>query len=94
MPSIAAALALSRQFVQCSVDAAAGRGWVRSTPNPAHRRSVLIELTPDGAATMAAITAREHAVLRDVGGELTDADVEACLHVLRHLHAAVADVAV
>jgi DNA-binding MarR family transcriptional regulator len=27
------------------------RGWIRRTPNPGDRRSVLIEITPDGRAT-------------------------------------------
>jgi DNA-binding MarR family transcriptional regulator len=90
VPTIAGALALSRQFVQRSVDAAAARGWVRTTPNPAHRRSVLIELTPEGAATIAAVRAREHAVLSAVDGNLTAADIESCLRVLRSLHATVA----
>ena len=91
VPTIAASLVLSRQFVQRSVDAAAAHGWVRTAPNPAHRRSVLIELTPEGARTIAAVTAREHSVLRTVGGDLTASDVEACLHVLRSLHTTVAD---
>jgi DNA-binding MarR family transcriptional regulator len=89
VPAIAAALVLSRQFVQRNVDAAAERGWVRAVPNPAHRRSVLIELTPEGARTIAAITARERAVLSGVGGDLTAADIDACLRVLRSLHATV-----
>jgi DNA-binding MarR family transcriptional regulator len=89
VPAIASALVLSRQFVQRNVDAAAARGWVQPVPNPAHRRSVLIELTPEGERIIAAITAREQAVLRTVGGGLTAEDVDACLRVLRSLHATV-----
>ena len=51
---------------------------------------MLIELTPEGARTIAAVTAREHSVLRTVGGDLTASDIEACLHVLRSLHHTVA----
>lgn len=90
VPTIASALALSRQFVQRNVDAALAGGWVRTAPNPAHRRSVLIELTGEGAETIAAVTAREHAVLRTIGGDLTRADIDACLRVLRALHLAFA----
>jgi DNA-binding MarR family transcriptional regulator len=89
VPTIAAALVLSRQFVQRNVDAAAARGWVRAAPNPAHRRSVLIELTPEGARMIAAVTAREHAVLRTVGGDLTADDIDACLRVLHSVHTTV-----
>ena len=89
VPTIAAALVLSRQFVQRNVDAAVERGWVCTAPNPAHRRSVLIELTPEGARTIAAVAAREHAVLRTVGGGLTADEVDACLRVLRSVHTTV-----
>ena len=89
VPTIAAALVLSRQFVQRNVDAAAERGWVRTAPNPVHRRSVLIELTPKGARAIAAVAAREHAVLRTVGGDLTADDIDACLRVLRSVHTTV-----
>ncbi|MFJ9364489.1 hypothetical protein ACIRRA_08755 [Nocardia sp. NPDC101769] len=41
---------------------------------------------------MASTTAREHAVLRGVGGNLTAADIDTCLRVLRHLGEPFADV--
>jgi DNA-binding MarR family transcriptional regulator len=91
VPAIAAALVLSRQFVQRNVDAAAARSWVRSAPNPAHRRSVLIELTPEGERIIAAIIAREQAVLSTVGGDLTAGDIDACIKVLRHLYETILD---
>jgi DNA-binding MarR family transcriptional regulator len=57
------------------------RGWIRRVPNPADRRSTLIEITPDGRAvtdqllpgirtleknTMSALTAAERAHLLDL----------------------------
>jgi DNA-binding MarR family transcriptional regulator len=85
VPRIAEALALSRQFVQRTVDSALDQGLVELRPNPAHLRSSLVALTASGAERIAQVKAREHAVLRAVGGELTGRDVEGCLKVLRHL---------
>lgn len=82
VPQMGRAQSLSRQFVQRMVNDAAGRGLVESIPNPAHQRSSLIRLTDDGRAAIAAVVAREYAVLRRTGGELTDADVAACVRVL------------
>ncbi|MFI8193473.1 MarR family winged helix-turn-helix transcriptional regulator [Streptomyces sp. NPDC085946] len=82
VPQMGRAQAISRQFVQRMVNDAAARGLVESVPNPAHRRSSLIRLTDDGRAAIAAVLAREHALLRETGGDLTAADVSACLRVL------------
>ncbi|GGT23652.1 MarR family winged helix-turn-helix transcriptional regulator [Streptomyces chromofuscus] len=82
VPQMGRAQAISRQFVQRMVNDAAARGLVESIPNPAHQRSSLIRLTAQGRAAITAVVAREHTVLREVGGELTDADVRACVRVL------------
>ncbi|WP_409467962.1 MarR family winged helix-turn-helix transcriptional regulator [Streptomyces sp. HC307] len=82
VPQMGRAQALSRQFVQRMVNDAAARGLVESVPNPAHQRSPLIRLTDDGRAAITAVLAREHGILREVGGDLTDAEVTACLRVL------------
>lgn len=58
---------------------------VATLSNPRHRRSPLITLTEQGRAAMATTSAREHARLRDVRGDLTAADIDTCLRVLRHL---------
>ncbi|MFI9820433.1 MarR family winged helix-turn-helix transcriptional regulator [Streptomyces sp. NPDC052013] len=82
VPQMGRAQSISRQFVQRMVNDAAARGLVESVPNPAHRRSSLIRLTPDGSSEIASVLEREHALLREVGGGLTDSDVTACLRVL------------
>ncbi|MET8570996.1 MarR family winged helix-turn-helix transcriptional regulator [Streptomyces sp. NPDC004783] len=88
VPQMGRAQTISRQFVQRMVNDAAARGLVESVPNPAHRRSSLIRLTEEGRRVTARILGREHAVLRTVGGALTEDDVTACLRVLgRMLHA-------
>ncbi|WP_329335016.1 MarR family transcriptional regulator [Streptomyces sp. NBC_01352] len=85
VPQMGRAQALSRQFVQRMVNDAAARGWVEVTPNPAHQRSSLIRLTEDGQATITAVLAREHTLNRQVGGDLTDAEVRACVRVLTEM---------
>ncbi len=83
VPQMGRGLALSRQFVQRMVNDALDRSWVRALPNPVHQRSSLIELTADGQRTIEAIVQREHTVLSQLGGDLTDADVDTTLRVLR-----------
>lgn len=85
VPQMGQAQSLSRQFVQRMVNDAAARGLTETIPNPAHQRSSLIRLTGDGLAAITAVTAREHALLRRVGGDLTDAEVAACVKVLSRM---------
>jgi DNA-binding MarR family transcriptional regulator len=85
VPQMGRAQALSRQFVQRMVNDAAAHGLVESIPNPAHKRSPLIRLTDDGRAAIDAVTAREHALLRQVRGNLTEADVQTCVRVLTRM---------
>ncbi|CAL9350980.1 hypothetical protein SUDANB6_00467 [Streptomyces sp. enrichment culture] len=82
VPQMGRAQAISRQFVQRMVNDAAEHGLVESAPNPAHRRSPLIRLTGEGRAAITAVLDREHALLREVGGGLTAAEVAACVRVL------------
>lgn len=85
VPQMGRAQAISRQFVQRMVNDAAARDLVEAVPNPAHRRSSLIRPTAKGSAVISAVLEREHLLLREVGGDLTDADVTACLRVLGEL---------
>jgi DNA-binding MarR family transcriptional regulator len=82
VPQMGRAQAISRQFVQRMVNDAAALGLVESVPNPAHRRSAGSATTGRGEETIAAVLDREHRLLREVGGGLSDADVAACLRVL------------
>ncbi|MER6418601.1 MarR family transcriptional regulator [Streptomyces sp. NPDC001137] len=85
VPQMGRILALSRQFVQRMVNDAAEQGWVEAIPNPAHQRSSLIRITDEGRATMTAILGREHHLNRQVGGDLTDAELRATVRVLREI---------
>ncbi|MFI2352604.1 MarR family winged helix-turn-helix transcriptional regulator [Streptomyces sp. NPDC019443] len=85
VPQMGRAQALSRQFVQRMVNDAAAGQLVEIIPNPAHQRSSLIRLTDRGRAAITAVIAREHALLREVDGDLTDAEVTACVRVLTRM---------
>ncbi|GAB2698195.1 MarR family winged helix-turn-helix transcriptional regulator [Kitasatospora kifunensis] len=85
VPQLGRAQSLSRQFVQRMVNEAATRQLVEIIPNPAHQRSSLVRLTDDGSAAINAVLSREHALLREVGGGLTDAEINTCLRVLRQM---------
>ncbi|MFJ6080493.1 MarR family winged helix-turn-helix transcriptional regulator [Streptomyces sp. NPDC092369] len=85
VPQMGRVMALTRQFVQRMVNDAVERGWAETTPNPAHQRSSLIRITDEGTAVITAILAREHALNRQVGGELTEAELRACVRVLKEM---------
>lgn len=86
VPQMGRLMALTRQFVQRMANDAMERGWAEATPNPAHQRSSLIRITDEGVAVITAILAREHALNRQVGGgELTDAELHACVRVLKEM---------
>ncbi|GLY07141.1 MarR family winged helix-turn-helix transcriptional regulator [Actinoplanes sp. NBRC 101535] len=63
VPALADRLDLARQGIQRHVNDLLALGCVESRENPAHRRSVLIALTPAGTATFERIRAAE---LRDL----------------------------
>ncbi|MFB6637245.1 MarR family winged helix-turn-helix transcriptional regulator [Streptomyces chartreusis] len=85
VPQMGRLMTLTRQFVQRMVNDALARGWAETTPNPAHQRSSLIRITDEGRAVITAILAREHALNRQVGGELTEAELQACVRVLKEM---------
>lgn len=92
VPQMGRAQSLSRQFVQRMVNDATASGLVELADNPAHRRSRLVRLTERGSTAIAAVTAREHDLLSQVGGGLTGPDVDACVRVLDRMLAALDDV--
>lgn len=92
VPHMGRSQALSRQFTQRMVNEAAARGLVEAVPNPAHKRSRLIRLTPDGSRLVTTVLDRERAALRPAAADLTDADFDACARVLSRLSLLLDDV--
>ncbi|MCD7445098.1 MarR family transcriptional regulator [Streptomyces lincolnensis] len=85
VPQMGRVMTLTRQFVQRMVNDALARGWVETTPNPAHQRSSLIRITDEGETVITTILTREHELNRQVGGDLTDAELRACKRVLKEM---------
>ncbi|UZJ31571.1 MarR family winged helix-turn-helix transcriptional regulator [Streptomyces endophytica] len=82
VPQLARTMGLDRQPVQRWVNHAAELGLVVTAPNPAHRRSSLIELTTEGAEVIRGIQDFEATELRQRLADLPAADVRTALHVL------------
>ncbi|WP_407286347.1 MarR family winged helix-turn-helix transcriptional regulator [Streptomyces sp. BP-8] len=85
VPQLARSMGLDRQPVQRWVNHAAELGLVVTAPNPAHRRSSLIELTAEGAAAIHGIQEFEATELRRRLADLPTEDVRTTLHVLDRL---------
>ncbi len=91
VPAIARRLGVTRQAVQPVVNELAGDQLVRLVPNPTHRRSPFVVLTPRGRRTLAALTAAastdNRALARGVGAR----DVALTRRALSKLVASVRD---
>lgn len=82
VPRLADELSLARQNVQRHVDELVGQGHARALPNPAHRRSVLIELTATGRAAFDRLHADELADLASLAGGCSDQELATAARVL------------
>ena len=69
------------------------RGWIRRTPNPADRRSVLVEITPDGRAAADQLLPGIRAAERSVMSALTQDERAQLLELLAKVLARAAEVA-
>jgi DNA-binding MarR family transcriptional regulator len=86
VPAIAERLDLARQGIQRHVNDLVERGLVASSANPAHRRSVLIALTPAGAARFERIRADEFGRLDRMASDCTADEITAAVKVLQALN--------
>ncbi|MER6841567.1 MarR family winged helix-turn-helix transcriptional regulator [Streptomyces platensis] len=87
VPQLARSMGLDRQPVQRWVNHAAELGLVVTAPNPAHRRSPLIQLTGEGTAAIRGVQQFEATELRQRLADLPAEDVRTTLHVLDRLGA-------
>ncbi len=82
VPEVATQLTLARQNVQRQVDHLTRLGHVRSRANPAHRRSLLVMLTPAGRKAFDRIHAHEVAELALLAAECSDEELAVAGRVL------------
>ncbi len=83
--TIARALAHTRQSVQRIADLLVADGLARYTPNPAHQRAKLLELTPPGAAALRTIQAAQIDWARGIARGLTPAELDAARGTLAEI---------
>lgn len=86
VPVLAERLELARQGVQRHVDALAELGYVAARDNPAHRRSVLIAMTPVGTGVFSRLRDDELRVLGELAAECDRAEIATAVKVLRALN--------
>jgi len=67
VPQLARARPVSRQHIQMLVNGLLKDGFVTTQENPAHRRSVLVLLTPNGKRLLEAMENRERRILARAG---------------------------
>ena len=85
VPQVARRLGVSRQAVQRVADDLDADDLVRYAPNPQHRRSALLELTPEGRRALAVITAAAGSWHAEVATGLDGAAVRRARRVLRQI---------
>lgn len=85
VPQLARARSVSRQHLQEVADALVGVGLARWAPNPRHRRSRLLEVSPQGAALVLEMDRVDDRVLNAVGARLPRAELAVTVRTLRAL---------
>lgn len=85
VPQIARMRPTSRQRMQRLADELAAEGLVKFVDNPKHRRSKLVQLTPEGEARYHELDARLLAIASTAGAALGETDIRRTTEVLRAL---------
>jgi DNA-binding MarR family transcriptional regulator len=85
VPDIARTRALSRQNIQILVNRLKFQGYVAVTPNPAHKRSGLVELTARGRGLLATVMEREATSLEGLLPYVSQARLVPAARLLRRL---------
>ena len=78
-------LIVTRATVTGVVDSLERRGYVRRTPNPVDRRSVLVELTPDGRRVVQEVRTLIHRKEKAWMSSLSDAELRAYIELMHRI---------
>jgi DNA-binding MarR family transcriptional regulator len=90
VPALARMRPVARQHVQLLVNGLLAAGLVAARPNPAHRRSPLIELTAAGRRRFDALRQRERAALAALRLPVGERELRAAADTLAALRGALA----
>ncbi len=85
VPQMARARPVSRQHIQVLVNSLADDGLVEAVTNPAHRRSPLFQLTPEGDELVDVMSRREAGVVARLEIGIPDGELRAASAVLREV---------
>ena len=86
MSALSDDLVVSPRNVTVLVDALEANGLVRRRPHPTDRRAILIELTPHGDETCAAMYTQHAEAVAELFSDLSEADQSELLRILRALY--------
>lgn len=84
-------LIVTRATVTGVVDSLESRGYVRRTPNPADRRSILVELTPEGLAVVVEVRTLVHRNEKEWMGRFSDDELRAYVGLHHRIQDALAE---
>jgi len=90
VPQLAAARSIARQPVQRSVGELAAQGFVRLAPNPRHKRSRLVTLTPAGHRRLREMERRQTCWVRRMSEGVTERSLRTASRLLRRIRQQVA----
>ena len=85
VPSIALARNSSRQNIQIIANRLQALGCIEFIPNPNHKKSDLLRLTPKGESLLASSMQHETDLLNSLASQLPEHDLHASLELLREL---------
>jgi DNA-binding MarR family transcriptional regulator len=86
VPQIARERSTSRQNIQILVDRLASQGRIQLSPNPAHKRSALVQLTHEGKVSLHTGDRDQKQLLAEIGVSLSQPEINATVAVLRRIH--------
>ncbi|MCI0657225.1 MAG: MarR family transcriptional regulator, partial [Acidobacteria bacterium] len=83
VPQMARARPVSRQYIQALVNQLAAEDRIEFVDNPAHKRSRLVRLTPQGKAFLDAAMRRQGKLLSRLRIDIPEKDLRTAASVLR-----------
>ena len=87
IPGVAREMGLTRQSVQRTADVLVADGLAEFSPNPAHKRSPLLGLTPDGRSVLGEIQRGQIGWSNQISKGWSERSLATSLRVLRDLRA-------
>jgi DNA-binding MarR family transcriptional regulator len=87
VPQMARSRSVSRQHVQILVNQLVDLGYVETTPNPEHKRSALMRLTPQGKKAVDAMNQHERKLLSKSDLAVSDKELQEAAETLRAVRA-------